>query len=134
MIYKNKFSFLTLLASLIFILLPAVAFGQGLVPCGNEGQNPCDFDYFLILIQSVINFLMFSVASPLAALMFAYAGFKLMTSGGNETAKEDAKKILSSVLFGLFIALSAWLVIRLIVGALLDPDYILLSLLSVGVV
>ncbi len=135
MTYLHKFSFIAPLVFLALLLVPAIAFGQeGLVPCGNEGQRECGFDDFLVLIQSVINFLMFSVAAPLATVSFAWAGFKLMTAGGNQSAMEDAKKIFTAVLFGLGLALSAWLIVKLIVGTLLDPDYILLTLRITGVV
>jgi hypothetical protein len=50
-----------------------------------EGNHkPCDFKAFLTLINGIINFILFYIAIPISALMFAFAGFEMVTSGGSE--------------------------------------------------
>ena len=49
--------------------------------------------------------------------MFAYAGILFLTSGGSSSAKEKATSIFKKVLFGLIIALAAWLIVTTILGA-----------------
>ncbi|GMQ95412.1 MAG: hypothetical protein BMS9Abin13_525 [Patescibacteria group bacterium] len=114
---------------IIVLLLPLVAFSQGLVPCGSQGQSECGFADLIVLIQSVIDFLMFKVAMPLAAVAFAWAGVRMLIAGGNEQTISDAKGMLWSVLIGILIALSAWLVVKAITSVLLRPEYSLLSFL-----
>ncbi|MFN4181198.1 MAG: pilin [Candidatus Paceibacteria bacterium] len=102
----------------------------GLVPCGNivstietdaNGKqtggkvlNPCNFNYFIMLINKLINFLLFRIFVPLAAIMFCYAGFLLLFSGGNSEKMQKAKGIFFNVVIGLVFAAGAWLIIHTI--------------------
>lgn len=107
------------LFAFLFLFFPAFVFAQtDLVVCTDD----CKFADLIKLANVVIKFLMFQIATPLAAIGFAVAGWKLMTSGGNTSAKEDAKKIGWSVLIGFGIAMSAWLVVDTIFDALLKPE------------
>lgn len=103
----------------------------GLVPCGNivspvitdpatgtqvggDILNPCNFNYFMMLINKLVNFLLFRIFVPLAAIMFCYAGFLLLFSGGNSSKLERAKSIFANVALGLVFAAGAWLIIHTI--------------------
>jgi len=114
----------------IMLVLPVFAFAQatpaprsGLVPCTNtpdpttgiiSPNNACDFNAFMALINKVINFILFSLAVPIAAIMFVYAGAKLVTSGGSTEARTKAKSIFTNALIGLVLAAAAWLIISTI--------------------
>ncbi len=108
-------------------------FQNGLVPCGKPatavttvsgktyqvGQViPCDFNSFMKLIDNIMKFILFSLAVPIAALMFAYAGFKLVTSGGSAEAKTRAKTIFFHAVLGIVIAAGAWLIVKTILDIL----------------
>ena len=107
------------------LIVPMVTLAQsgvrddktGLVPCGNEGQEPCDFNSFLLLIHNGIKFLLFDLAVPIAAIMFAYAGVLLVTTGSSE-GKTKAKNIFTNTVIGLAVAAGAWLIINTILGIL----------------
>jgi hypothetical protein len=91
----------------------------GLVPCVNN----CEFNDLLKLINTVVKFVFVGLALPLAAIMFAYAGFELLTSGGSTEKKSKAKNIFIHVAIGLIVAAAAFLVIETvlsIVGARTD--------------
>lgn len=90
-----------------------------LVPCGGPD---CDFNQLIKLIKNVINFLLFVIAAPLAAIVFAYAGFLFLTSRGNEQQISQAKQIFWSVLIGFVIAFGAWLIVDAITSALLKDS------------
>ncbi len=98
--------------------------GGGIVPCQNLVDrngvtvDPCNFPAFIKLIQNVMNFLIFDLALPLAALIFAYAGFLYLTSGANEHNRSKAKGIFWKVLVGFIIALSAWLIVKAVMMGL----------------
>jgi hypothetical protein len=114
------------------IALPSTVFAaldpaSGLIPCGNAVQTQCTFDDLIKLAQNVINFLIFDIAAPIAAVMFAYAGFLWVTNGGNESQITQAKGIFWAVFWGFVIALAAWLTVNMIVNFFLDADYSLLS-------
>lgn len=112
---------------MVATLVPGVALAQtkttsGLIPCGNVVANGmvveserCTFDDLIILAQIVINFLIFRIAAPIAAVMFAYAGFLWLTNAGNESKITQAREVFWMVFWGLVIALAAWLTINMIV-------------------
>lgn len=110
------------------------AFG-GLVPCGNDKTpvvldpvsgkeiggdiiNPCDFNYFLFMINKIINFILTVLALPLAAIAFAYAGFLLLFSGGQSSQREKAKSIFWNTAKGLIIIAACWLIVSTILSVL----------------
>ncbi len=102
----------------------------GLVPCGNkvvpittdihgkqsggEILNPCNFDYAILLVNKLVNFLLFNIFVPLAAIVFCYAGFQLLFSGGDTGKMKKAKDIFWNVFIGLVFAVGAWLIIHTI--------------------
>lgn len=97
----------------------AHAAASGLIPCGNdvqEGivQDQCTFNDLVTLAQNVINYLIFKIAAPLGAVMFAYAGYTYITNGGNESKIQEAHTIFLSVFWGLVVALAAWLLVNFV--------------------
>lgn len=101
---------------------------SGLIPCGNDvsggmvtaGQE-CTYDDLIKLAQTVINFLIFGLAAPLGAIMFAYAGYLYITNGGNESQIKQAHDTFLYVFWGLIVALAAWLLVNFIFQFLVDP-------------
>ncbi len=93
-----------------------------LVPCGtvrdanNNITNPCGFNDIMTLINKVVKFILIDLALPIAAIMFAYAGFKLVTSGGETSKREEAKKIFTNVAIGLVIIAAAFLIVQTILS------------------
>lgn len=110
------------LASPVFAQAPSG--GSGLVPCGTERDaggkitNQCEFNDFMKLINTVVNFVLFQLAVPIAAIMFAYAGGLLLFSGGEVSKRTQAKKIFTNVAIGLVIAVGAWVIVNTILSIL----------------
>jgi hypothetical protein len=100
----------------------------GLVPCGNdkdtEGNivNPCDFNYFLFMINKIVKFILVALAMPIAAIAFAYAGFLLLFSGGQSSQREKAKNIFWNTAKGLIFIAASWLIISTILSILEYDD------------
>ena len=97
--------------------------GGGLVPCGHTDlagkiNNPCSFGDFLTLINGGIIFILKFLVVPIAAVMFFYAGFLMVTSGGSTEARGRAKNIFTNAALGLVIAAGAWLIIKTILSIL----------------
>jgi hypothetical protein len=82
--------------------------------------DPCGFSHLVLVGQHVIYNLVM-ISTLLAVVVFIYAGFLLMTSGGNSGKKDEAKKMLMKVLWGYLWILVAWLLIYTITKALVDP-------------
>lgn len=118
-IRNHKRIFVALLA-LALVALPVVVSAQFEV-C--EGPD-CDFSHLVLLVQRVINFLIFTLAFPISALMFAYAGILMLTAGGKEGQIKKAKSVFWGVAVGLVLMLAAWLIVYTITNTLIDKDKI----------
>ena len=109
----------------IFLMLSAPVFSSAvLVPCGvtdplviavHPGYDkPCDFTAFMTLINTGITFIFYNMVIPIAAIMFAYAGFLMVSSGGSAESRSKAKSIFTNAVWGLVIAAGAWLIVKTI--------------------
>ncbi len=88
---------------------------NGLVACGEDPANyDCDFDAFLETVNRVVNFLIVFIAFPFVAIVIAWAGILLLTSGGSSGARDKAKEMIGKVIIGLIVALLAWVIIKLV--------------------
>ncbi len=125
---KKIIIYLTINLALLFIFLSPSISQAALVPCGVTDTRvlaehpsyaePCEFRHFMDLINIVIRFILVDLAVPIAASMFFYAGFAMVTSGGSTEARSKAKSIFSSTAIGLIIVVVAWLVIRTLLSIL----------------
>jgi hypothetical protein len=105
----NTFLIIFLL-SLFVLPLSSFAQGTGLVPCTDN----CGFNDLLTLVNTFINFILTRLAVPIAAIMFAYAGFLLVFSGGESSKRTKAKDIFINVAIGLVFVAACWLIIHTI--------------------
>jgi len=128
-----KLTFINIFLFSIF-LSPALAQtpeNSGLIPCGQRvtttttnptthqqqttstipKDNECDFQDFMHLLNNIVNFIFKDLALPIAAIMFAYAGFTMITAGGGE-CKTKAKRIFANALWGLVLAAAAWIIVK----------------------
>ncbi|MFA6392560.1 MAG: IPT/TIG domain-containing protein [Candidatus Paceibacterota bacterium] len=105
--------------------------GSKIVPTCNTGEidkvtgqykNPCDFNYFMLLLNNLIKFVLFTIATPLVALIIMYTAYLFLTAGGSAGQTEKARHILFNVVIGYIVALAAWLVVNTIMTTLLDKN------------
>lgn len=81
----------------------------GIVACG--GAEDCNFNTLIQTINNVVFFLIFVVGFPIAAIIFAWAGIIMITSGGNTAKRDQAKNMATDVIVGLVLALLSWIII-----------------------
>jgi len=98
---------LFLLLGILFLIPPAIAAAQGLVPCNGPECQACDL---VSLADNILDFLVM-ISAFIAAIMFAVAGLKLATSAGNESKVSQAKEGMTSIIIGFIILLAAWLIV-----------------------
>lgn len=135
---KNITKFTISFSIFLILITPAVSLGawtlgESLVPCGRktitttdpqtkvttttvDPKDLCGFDDIIKLINSVIDFIIFYMAIPIAAIMFAYAGVLLVTSGGEPGARTKAKGIFFNTVIGLVIAVAAYIIVKTILS------------------
>lgn len=113
MTFSQKRIAATLLVSTLLILpfVASAALPKQIVPedCNQKGgcQSICDI---VTLAQNVLNFGIF-MAVVLSAFLFAYAGWNMITAGGNSEVYAKGKRVFGNVLIGLIIILAGWIVI-----------------------
>ncbi len=95
----------------LVLCIPIFVSADGLVPC--EGAN-CNFSKLVQLAENIIDFLLFKISVPIAGILFAYAGFLYVTASGNPGQVGKATGVFKNVAGGFIIALSAWLLVKLI--------------------
>lgn len=82
----------------------------------------CTFADFVQLIKNgITDLVLFSTL--IAVAVFVYAGFILLTSGGNVSKYEQAKGMLWKVVIGYLWILAAWLIVYTITSALIKADF-----------
>lgn len=111
-----------------FLILPEVvsaAFLEngGLVTCDGRreevGGTPCSICHLIELGNRIISWIFGFVFVIFGVLIFV-AGFGLVTSGGNQSALDAAKKKLSNAMIGLIIVMAAWLIVDTLAKAAID--------------
>lgn len=105
--------------SIVFLLIaPAIAFAQipTIVPCNG---TDCKLCHIAQLAQNALNAGIY-IAVFMSAILFAWAGFKYITAGGDPSGAGEAKKIFWNVGIGLVLILAAWLIVDFIMKMLVS--------------
>jgi hypothetical protein len=108
-----------LLTSLIF--LPYLVGAESLVPC-DEVKRQCQACDFITLATRIIKFLI-SIMAMLCAIVVAVAGFKIVTSGGEAGAITEARAMITNVVIGFVILLTAWLIVDTVIKLFIGGNY-----------
>jgi type IV secretory pathway VirB2 component (pilin) len=113
--YSKLFAYCSLVIFLFFIsilvLPPAHA---ALVPCSGLDCKPC---HIYAGFSNVINFIVFTLTPGIAVIMILASAIALVF-GGSESARTAGKKMLTSVVIGLVIIYTSWLVVNTIIRTL----------------
>lgn len=140
MIFKNKLKQFYFVIGIVFLFLIAspviinaatvnsyacpecdalVCCGNGDTPCpegssyaeGETCYRPCTFNDMFCLVKKIIDFILFQLVPPLAVLWFAYAGFLMLTSGGDPGKTKQAKDMVTAAFIGIILVYSAWMLV-----------------------
>ena len=90
---------------------PRAACPTGLVPCGTAGC-PCGFCDFFVLTNNLIRWTFTWAIPTIAILMLIIGGVLLFFAGAKSDTVNQAKGIITSVIVGLLIIFSAWVIIN----------------------
>lgn len=104
------------------ILLPMYANAAELVPCGGADEESCTFDHLIIMVNTLIEFLLYKVAFPLSAVAFMVVGINLMLHQDKEGAWSEAKEKFSRLGIGFFWMIAAFLAVKAILVAFVKPN------------
>jgi len=99
----------------------------GFVPCGRKYDNPdtfwneresCQIKHLFFMMRSILDFILWKVATILMALILLAIGILFYASKGESTVVQQVKSVMRSAAIGYFIIFGAWLVINLIMALL----------------
>ncbi|PIR83690.1 hypothetical protein COU18_03360 [Candidatus Kaiserbacteria bacterium CG10_big_fil_rev_8_21_14_0_10_51_14] len=125
MVQKRVIQF-ALLFLIVLMIAPSLALaatpdgdlpGQ-IVPCNGADCNVCDL---ATLANNILNTAIY-IAVFLSAVLFAWAGWLYLTSGGSGELSR-AKGIFTNVAIGLVIVLIGWLVVDTLMRTLTGAEY-----------
>lgn len=115
---KKIFLSVALFCLLSTIAIPFLAKADGLVPCGNPGQNACGINDFFQMLVNIYNFIALYIATPLAVIALTVGGIRMMISAGNPGEFAKGKEIVIWSIIGLFLAFASYAIINTIMTAL----------------
>lgn len=97
-------SFLTIL-----LILPLSTYGAGLVPCGGEGEDPCQMCHVVFLVSGLFEWLSV-VLGIIFVLIIIILGLRITSSGSTE-AMTSARRYIYMVITGYVIFLASWMLV-----------------------
>ena len=104
--------------TLMLIALPLGASAAGIVPCKGTACQACDL---VKLGNNIISFLI-GLGVLVAVVMVAWAGVKLVTSGGSSESVGKAKGMIWSALVGFVIILACYLLVDVFMKTLTKDE------------
>lgn len=111
---KKNIAYLAIVTALVVIASPAYAQYNPLIRIpGLPATGTITLSMYLV---GLYNFLV-SIVGIVAVMMMIIGGMRYITAGGSSTALSEAKEIVASAVYGLILAIFAWLII-----AAINPD------------
>ncbi len=115
--------------NLLDLIITKIVFAQAgnvLCPSGvANGLVPCDPwapEDILIFFISVRDFLL-AVGLVLIIIFLVLSGIKFLTSRGNESQVEEARKMLIWSIVGAIVLIGAFVILQMIIGILRDKGF-----------
>ena len=125
--FSQKIISLIILPLVVFsFFIPHISYSavtvSGLISeCANDKPGECTFDDLVSAVRHIMNQLS-ALAIAFSVVVIAYAGFRYMRSGDNAGERTKANEMLRKVVIGIFFILTAWVLVTLITGTLLNKD------------
>ncbi len=111
--------YLIIIASLFFPFSVSAGFLSGpIVPCGRAGQDPCELCHLFELASNVVQFLL-QFALVIAPVFILIGGIMILASAGVPDRVALGKRIITSAVIGVIIALGAWAILGTLFNALI---------------
>ncbi len=121
----KKIAIFALLFTIAPMLVVAVDGFLPLIPCDGPGHpdqpggyEVCNLCHLFQLVSNVVGYFLVYIVPPVAAIFIAYGGIVFYTAGGSPERVTQGRKVIFSVLIGLFIIYSAHYLVGMLISAL----------------
>lgn len=106
----------------LIIIIPILTNAQTkIIPdCG--ALNVCGYGELLQLVNNIIKWIIM-ISVPIAAGVFAWAGFSMMIGADNPGKRKDSIDMMKKVFIGFVFILAAWIIVTTITNTLLSPEF-----------
>ncbi|KKS76912.1 MAG: hypothetical protein UV50_C0012G0014 [Parcubacteria group bacterium GW2011_GWB1_42_9] len=133
----KTFIWANLLVFSLFVLVPVLVSAmpeKSLIPCdGPKGIEQftmsdgkagvaCQLILFWKLVGSIIRFVVFTLMPIVATVAILLAGIKIVTKPETIDARTEGKKLIGTVVLGMVIIFSAYLIMQAIINSLVDES------------
>jgi len=102
------------LIGLLFLLLMPFSAAARLVPCGPRTGVDCQLCHLFVLLDNILDLVMFRIVPVLASLMLMIGGIWYFFAGVSPEQKNKAQGIITSSIIGIVVILTAWIVVNTI--------------------
>lgn len=109
---------------LYFVLLsflPQSISAAGLVPCGGAGEPVCQTCHAAQLINNIAAWIA-GVMGILVVILIIYFALQMVVSAGQVSAKETAKRNITTALIGYAVVLGGWFIVDSVMKAFLNDQ------------
>lgn len=114
----------SLILASVVLVIPLIALGAEGTIFGKYicSGTDCEFNDLIDLANTIINFLIYDVAVPLAALGFMYAGARMVISQNKPAEWTKTKEMMSNIGYGFAIMLGSFVLIKFVLYQFLDTE------------
>ena len=116
--------------------IPFVVGAAGLVPCGGpsgdtyldsagvprDASHSCGFNDLVVMANTIVHFLLYDIAVPLAALGFMFVGGRLIINQDKEGEWSKAKEAFGDIGKGFLIILGSYVLIKFAIAQFLNTE------------
>ena len=79
---------------------------------------PCQLSHVFILIFNVYKFIVFNIATPLAALLMVIGGIVWVVSAGNPGMLDTGKRMFKGAIWGIVLIFGSWIIVNVVLIAI----------------
>ena len=99
------------------ILSGSLAHADGLINCtGPDGQ--CELCDLFNLINNIVAMVIKVIVPSVAALLIAYAGFKMLMNQGNSEVTNQVKQIIFGTVIGIVVVYTSYALVGLMLNSM----------------
>lgn len=124
----KKYLILINLFIFLFLAVGPVLAADGLIPCDGpkgieqiiSGAKVCNMGFFWQLVGTIIRYVVFMLMPIVATVAILIIGINILLNPEKVDARTEGKKLINTIVIGMIIIFSAYLLMQAIVNSLVN--------------